>query len=319
MIISASRRTDIPAFYSPWLMNRVRAGYCTVPNPFNRNQVSRVSLLPQDVDVIVFWTRNPRPLLAHLQELDDLGYRYYFQYTLLDNPRSLDPKSPGIEAGIKTFRELAARVGPNRVVWRYDPIVLSAATPPDWHERTHVRIAEALAGHTTRCVVSVVDVYKKALGRLKQLKEKGVVVEDLPTTPIPAAVAGMLRTMAETAGHYGIELVSCAEDADFSAYGIRPGKCIDDDLIQRVFGLDVTHKKDASQREACGCVASKDIGMYDTCLFGCQYCYATSKFERAVRNYAAHDPDSSSLQNVIPSSDQPTTPVSHSNMPIQLR
>ncbi|MCB0138106.1 MAG: DUF1848 family protein, partial [Caldilineaceae bacterium] len=108
MIISASRRTDIPAFYAPWLMNRLRAGFCTVPNPFNRNQVSRISLLPQDVDVIVFWTRNAQPLLAHLAELDDRGYRYYFQYTILDNPRLVDQKTPPVTQAIATFQALAA-------------------------------------------------------------------------------------------------------------------------------------------------------------------------------------------------------------------
>ena len=144
MIISASRRTDIPAFYAPWFMNRMRAGYCTVPNPFNRSQVSRISLRPEDVDVIVFWTRNPRPLLPALDELDDRGYRYYFQYTLLDNPRTLDPKSPPVDAAIATFQTLAERIGPARVIWRYDPSVLSSATGADFHLERYARIAAAL-------------------------------------------------------------------------------------------------------------------------------------------------------------------------------
>src|SRR5512135_950390 len=129
MIISASRRTDIPAFYSRWFMNRVRAGYCTVPNPFNANQVKRISLLPEEVDVIVFWTRNPRPLFPFLKELDVRGVRYYFQFTLLDNPRSIDPKTPPAESALQTFRALSEQVGPARVIWRYDPLVLSQITP----------------------------------------------------------------------------------------------------------------------------------------------------------------------------------------------
>ena len=133
MIISASRRTDIPAFYAAWFMNRVRAGYCTVPNPFNRNQISRISLRSQDVDMIVFWTRNPRPLFSALDELDTLGYHYYFQFTIMDNPRVIDPKSPPVDAAIKTFKALADRVGSKRVIWRYDPIVLSAVTDTDFH------------------------------------------------------------------------------------------------------------------------------------------------------------------------------------------
>ena len=128
MIVSASRRTDIPAFYAEWFMNRVRAGTCDVPNPFNPQQVARVSLQPDEVDGIVFWTRHPRPLFPHLAELDKRGYRYYFQYTLLDNPRLIDPKVPPLETSLATFRELAERVGPDRVVWRYDPIVFSNVT-----------------------------------------------------------------------------------------------------------------------------------------------------------------------------------------------
>ena len=122
MIISASRRTDIPAFYSEWFMNRIRAGYCTMVNPYNRNQVSYVSLQPEDVDVIVFWTKNPLPLIHHLKELDDRGFRYYFQYTLTGYPVSIEPNVPGIDKEIDTFKKLSGLIGPAKVIWRYDPI-----------------------------------------------------------------------------------------------------------------------------------------------------------------------------------------------------
>ena len=295
MIISASRRTDIPAFYSEWFMNRIRAGYCTVPNPFNRNQVSRVDLRPGDVDVIVFWTRNPRPLFRHLDELDHLGYRYYFQYTVLNNPRAVDPKSPSVDAAIKTFRELADRVGSQRVIWRYDPIVLSEATSPGFHMASHTRIAEALAGATRRNVISIVDIYKKAQKRLNGLRQQGVVVEEIKQAAISDEVGAMLEHLAATASRCDMEIFSCAEELDLLPYGIQPGKCVDDEYIARTFGLQLKTKKDPSQREACGCVVSKDIGMYDTCLFGCQYCYATSSFETAKQNHAEHDSLSSSL------------------------
>lgn len=295
MIISASRRTDIPAFYAEWLMNRIRAGYCTVPNPFNRNQVARVSLLPEDVDVLVFWTRNPRPLFPHLAELDQRGYRYYFQYTLVDNGRAIDPKSPPVEAGIKTFRTLAEQIGPQRVIWRYDPIVLSEATTPAHHREAHARIAAALAGCTGRNVISLVDIYRKAQGRLAGLRGQGVTVAEVKPGAVMEDVAAMLRQMAQTAQAHGMEITSCAEEVDLRPYGIQPGKCVDDEYIARTFGLQLKRKKDPSQREACGCVQSKDIGMYDSCLFGCQYCYATSSFRTAQRNHAAHDPLGASL------------------------
>jgi hypothetical protein len=296
MIISASRRTDIPAFYADWFMNRIDEGWCTVPNPFNQNQVSKVKLGPQDVDVIVFWTRNPRPLFRHLDKLDQRGYRYYFQYTVMNNPRAIDPKSPSVETSIEIFRELAERIGPQRVIWRYDPIVLSEATPPEFHIVTHARIAEALAGATQRNVVSIVDIYKKAQKRLRELRQQGVVVEEIKPHVIPEAVGAMLHQFVESTTACGMEIFSCAENLDLRPYGIHPGKCIDDEYIARTFGQHLKLKKDSGQREECGCVVSKDIGMYDTCLYGCQYCYATTSFDNAKRNYAQeHHDDSESL------------------------
>lgn len=294
MIVSASRRTDIPAFYTEWFMNRIRAGYCTVPNPFNRKQVSRISLRPDDVDVIVFWTRNPRPLLSHLAELDERGYRYYFQYTIMDNPHSLDPKSPPPQAAIETFRELAGRIGPDRVIWRYDPIAFTQVTGAQFHRQTFERIAQALRGYTRRSVVSIVDVYRKAGKRLRDLAAQGI--ELIPYDGKPSQrFDELMHGLVYIAGENGMEIVSCAEELDLRSYGIRPGKCVDDEYIARVFGLHVTGKKDKGQRKECGCVESKDIGMYDTCLFGCQYCYATTSFERAKTNYQEHDPESPSL------------------------
>ena len=277
MIISASRRTDIPAFYADWFVNRIRAGYCIVPNPFNPNQVSRVALGPEDVDVIVFWTRNPRPLMRHLAELDARGYRYYFQYTLLDNPRPIDPHVPTLEASLATFRELADRIGPERIIWRYDPIVWSNVTGLEFHRQTYERIAQTLRGHTHRSVISLLDIYRKAEKRLKALAQQGIEL----ATPDEGDLGKLMRALAELAAANGMEITSCAEPIDLRPFGVRPGKCVDDEYIQRVFGVDVTHDKDPSQRPACGCVASRDIGMYNSCLFGCAYCYATSNFERA--------------------------------------
>jgi hypothetical protein len=160
MIISASRRTDIPAFYAEWMVNRVRAGFCTVPNPFNRHQVSCVSLRPEDVDAIVFWTRNPRPLIPRLGELDHCGLRYYFQFTILGYPRELDPKSPSVGAAVEAFKDLSGRLGPRRVIWRYDPLIFTSLTTAGFHRENYGRLAEALRGHTRRSVVSVVDIYR---------------------------------------------------------------------------------------------------------------------------------------------------------------
>ena len=291
MIISASRRTDISAFYADWFVNRIRAGFCTVPNPFNPNQVARVALGPEDVDVIVFWTRNPRPLMRHLAELDARGYRYYFQHTLLDNPRPLDPHVPTLEASMATFRDLAGRIGSERVIWRYDPIVWSDITGLEFHRRTYERIARALRGYTCRSVISFLDIYRKAEKRLKALAQQGIGL----ATPDEADLGKLVQALVETATANGMEITSCAEQLDLQRYGVRPGKCVDDEFIKRVLGIEVSHDKDPSQRPACGCVIRRDIGMYDSCLFGCAYCYATSNLARARANHTQHHPDSPSL------------------------
>ena len=291
MIISASRRTDVPAFYSDWFMKRVEAGHCLVPNPFNPAQVTKVSLKPEDVDVIVFWTRNASPLVPCLTDLDCKGYRYTFLYTVMDNPRPIDPRCPSLREAVAVFKDLSDRIGPERVIWRYDPLVFSNATPPDFHMKTYESIAKQLQGYTSRSIMSVVRVYRKARQRLTALREKRV---DL-TECEGEVFAELMRFMACAGRDNGMALSSCAQDRDLTAYGILPGQCIDDHLIEEVFGLEVNHMKDPSQRKACGCVISKDIGMYDTCLYGCAYCYATTSFDKAKENYLKHDPGAPSL------------------------
>jgi len=291
MIISASRRTDIPAFYAEWMVRRLKEGYCTVANPYNRDQVTRVSLKPEDVDAIVFWTRNPRPLMPYLDELDSRGYRYYFQFTILGYPRELDPKSPPAETATQAFRELAERLGPARVIWRYDPIVFTEMTPPAFHQKNFQALAQSLRGHTRRVVVSSVDMYRKIEKRLKKL-------EGTPAAICPCDAGdfeALMRRLAGMAGENGMEIVSCAEEVDLRPFGVLPGKCVDDRAIAEAFGVDVPATKDPTQRNACGCVVSRDIGMYESCLFGCQYCYATKDFDRAKANFESHDPGSPSL------------------------
>jgi hypothetical protein len=296
MIISASRRTDIPSLYAGWFIKRVKAGYCLVPNPYNRNQVSRISLAPNDVAVMVFWTRNPRPLLPYLKELDDCGIHYYFQFTVMNNPREIDPHTSSLHASLETFRRLVDHVGPRRVIWRYDPIVFTETTNREFHLKVFADIADQLENLTHRCVISIVDAYRKTKSRMVALsKLPGFKVEGYQ----PALHEAMLWEMQSIASARGMELTSCAEEITLSHLGIKPGKCIDDEYIRAVFDIEVTHKKDKGQREACGCVESRDIGVYDTCILGCKYCYATSSFEKALINYQKHDKDAPSLINGI--------------------
>ena len=291
MIISASRRTDIPAYYSEWLMHRIRSGYCEIVNPFNPNQISRLSLKPADVDVIVFWTRNAAPMLPHLTELDEMGYRYYFLYTLIDYPECFEPRSGPLEKRLGVFKTLAGRIGPARVVWRYDPLILSNITPTDYHIRTFSEMARSLQGHTQRCILSLLDLYAKTKRRMRAVWSQGVKMLE----PSRTEIAELMAALCGTAANNAMECFTCAEAQDFSSSGAPSGKCIDNELIEQLFALKVTARKDPHQRKACCCVISRDIGAYDTCPAGCIYCYATADHDRASRHCREHNPLSTSL------------------------
>ena len=287
VIISASRRTDIPAFYADWFMNRLEAGSCVMANPFNAHQVSRVSLLPRDVDAFVFWSRHPAPMLHRIPLIDQMGHVSYFLYTLLDYPVEFEPHLPPLEQRIRTFRALARTIGPDRVVWRYDPIIVSSLTPYDFHRKCFSVLAHALAGSTKRVVVSIVDYYHKTNRRIASLEDRGITFHrDAATDP---QMRELLDFMAETARANGMEIQSCAEVEDYSDVGVPPGACIDPDLVRRLGGKTEA-TKDLGQRAQCLCVRSRDIGVTDTCLHGCVYCYATRSHQLALRRHAEHDP-----------------------------
>ena len=284
VIISASRRTDIPAYYAAWFMRRIREGFCDVPNPYRHGQATHVDLRPEAVDAIVFWTRNPAPLMPYLDDLDALGYRYYFQFTVMDNPRLLEPNAPHTAAALKTFTRLAERIGPARIIWRYDPILFTPQMDSAFHRSTYERLAAALRGSTQRSVISIMDWYRKAEARFAALADSSL-------TPlrgegeILTQIRELIPHLAAIARENGMEITSCAEDHDLSVYGVKPGRCVDDALLRDVFGLEIESGKDPNQRPACLCRVSRDIGTYDTCLSGCVYCYATRDFNQARRNY----------------------------------
>lgn len=292
MIISASRRTDLPAFYSEWFMKRINAGYCTFVNPFNRNQVSYVSLQPEDVDAIVFWTKNPKPLMPHLKTLDEKGYKYYFQFTLNGYPEVIEGHVPDVAFSIETFQNLSMAIGKEKVIWRYDPLIFSNITDVDYHLERFNHIAGQLAQYCENVVISLVDDYRKAGNNFKRLEKDGVKID--MNVPIEE-IKRLLTQMAQTARQYGLDIYTCAEEADFDEIGIKHGKCIDIDYLKKVFAADfIDYGKDKFQREECGCAVSKDIGVYDTCLHGCAYCYAGTE-TAAKNNRLNHDPLSPSL------------------------
>ncbi len=283
-VISASRRTDIPAFYPDWFMNRIRAEFCHWLNPFG-GQVYRTSLALNDCIAIVFWTRNPNPLMPHLAELDRRGHKYFFSYTILGYPRSFDTHAPALDAAIRTFQALSERITPDYVFWRYDPIVISNLTPLEFHTDRFAYIAQRLADYTNRCVYAFVNPYRKTKRNLSKLSEEGIEVES-PTLRLRHS---LLTDMVEIARSNGMQLYACCEDKDLHIDGIQRSSCVDLDVLRQLTSDPDLHLKPKPSKALCGCVESVDIGSYDTCLHGCVYCYATNSRKAALKRHAAHD------------------------------
>ena len=296
MIISASRRTDIPAFYADWFMQRVREGYFYRVNPFNSKQVTGFSLKPEDVDAICFWTKNPRPLMKHLNELDERGLSYYFQFTLNSYSTIFEPNVPPLHERIETMVELAGRIGAERVVWRYDPVILSSITPASWHLEQAERSAGLLKDATGRLLFSFYDFYGKGEGRLnKALTGTGIKLEDITAPEQREALDLVARGFKALADRHNLQIFSCSEDVELAAIGIQHGACIDGNLIRELFGVNATSNKDKNQRDACNCVESADMGIYNSCHFRCSYCYANFNERMIEGNCRKHHPESPSL------------------------
>lgn len=276
MIISASRRTDIPARYPEWFMNRLREGEVLVQNPYNRKKIQRIALSPDVVDSIVFWSKNPEPMRPYLREIDEMGYRYYFQMTITDYGSDLEPEAPDISDAMATFLLMSAQLGKERMDWRFDPILLTEKYTKDYHLEKFEMMCEWLHRATTRCIVSFVDAYRNS--PFQELEQEEI--EELA------------EGLGKIAGKYQLPLYSCAEKLDLKRFGIRHGACIDGEKIREIAGYKLDARKDPGQRKECRCIESIDIGSYDTCINGCAYCYAVHSPASARKKYEQHDPAS---------------------------
>lgn len=307
IIISASRATDIPAYFSPWFRNRLQAGYLCWSNPFNATQRQYVSF--EETRVIVFWSKNPRPLIAYLPEIDAAGINYYFQFTLNDYEQEhLEPGIPPFQQRVDTFRSLAERLGKKRVIWRYDPLLLTDSLTVDVLLDRIARIATLLRDHTEKLVISFADIsnYRKVRNNLGKMPMRfREFTPDLMTE-----LAERLMTLNR---EWGLKIATCAEGIDLEKIGIEHNRCIDDGLLIELFkddralmdflgyrpglfgGTHRTDLKDKGQRRECGCIISKDIGRYDTCLHLCTYCYANTSARVVEINHRKHRQESESL------------------------
>ena len=329
VIISASRSTDIPAFYAKWFINRLRAGYCVWYNPFNPKP-TYVSFA--NCKVVVFWTKNPKPLLPLLHELDEQGIHYYFQFTLndYDNER-FEPNVPSVEQRVQTFRQLSEMVGKERIIWRFDPLIVTPQLSPHDLLVKIWKLGNKLKGLTDKLVFSFIDIngYRKVQSNLvketDQFSKESISQAEFTSEQMNEIADGLAKCRDRWAQEgWSIELATCGEKIDLDKYGIAHNRCIDGELMKRLwpedeelvyylnygelpdrtslFGIDLSRPplspekmKDKGQRKLCGCMISKDIGMYNTCGHLCVYCYANTSKETVLKNLSRLKKDSESI------------------------
>lgn len=285
MIISASRRTDIPAFYSDWFFNRIKERYVLVPNPYNSKMISRISLDPTVVDCIVFWSKNPAPMLEKLDKLKE--YNYYFQFTLNPYGPDIENHLPAISKRIDTFKRLSDRIGKEKVIWRYDPVLTNETYTPGFHKEKFAEIAYDLKEHTEKCMLGFIDHYQHIRTAVGQFNIQPLLKADIEE---------MAVSFKKTVDTCSIQLDTCTVKVDLTHLGIPGGLCIDNQLVERIAGYPISVRKDKNQRDICRCAESIDIGTYESCLNGCIYCYAIKGNYNTVKyNLNKHDKDSPML------------------------
>lgn len=309
MIISASRRTDIPTYYSEWFFNRIKAGYVLVRNPMNAHQISKINLSPDVVDGIVFWTKNPIPMLDKLDLLTD--YMYYFQFTLNAYNQDVETGVPlKNNIVVPAFQKLSDIIGPDRVVWRYDPIFLNETYTAEYHIRYFEKLAKRLAPYTKKCTISFLDFYRNT--------EKNIAGLSIQKFT-PEVQEFLAKNLSEIAYSYGLKMDTCAEGIDLQKFGIDHARCIDDRLFGKLLHCPLKVGKDKNQRLECGCIESLDIGAYNTCRNGCRYCYANYSTKTVCTNAGKHNPESPLLIGEIGSEDKITERKMHSCIENQIQ
>jgi len=325
LIISASRSTDIPAFHTEWLVNRLKRGYACWINPFHRANPLYISF--QEARLFIFWTKNPLPLIGHLPFIDQLGLNYYFQYTLNNYEKEgFEPNLPPLKSRIRDFINLSELIGKGKVIWRFDPLLLTReVTVSELLSRVQ-EIGNQLVNHTDKLVFSFADVlaYQKVKNNLIRespfYNESTIHLAEFSNAQKNAFAAGIQEILHEWRKvNPDFQLATCAEDIDLGKYQITHNKCIDDELIAKLFSKDMNlmnflglkpgdqllfsdevvqnkrNLKDKGQRKACGCIISKDIGAYNTCNHLCIYCYANTSPEVVKKNVRELSPDSESI------------------------
>jgi hypothetical protein len=289
LIISASYKTDIPTFYGEWFMNRLRAGYCKMINPYNRRVIT-VSLRPETVDGIVFWTKNIGPFIKHLPEVKRMGFPFIIQHTINGYPRELEQAVVDAPRAVENFRQVSEAFGPRVCVWRYDTIINSSLTPRDFHIETFSRLAKSLEDATDEVVISFAHLYQKTLRNMANAAKENQFTWSDPSVEWKKELASELASIAAS---HRIRLSICSQRG-FISTGCSEARCVDADRFADIIGKPLKACQRGNRKE-CECFESRDIGDYDTCPHGCVYCYAVLNQTLAKLRYQQHDPLSESL------------------------
>ena len=279
MIINTGQRTDIPAFYSRWFVNRLRAGFVLVRNPYNPEIVTRYRLTPDVVDLIGFCTKNPAPMLPYMDLLKPFGQFWYV--TITPYGKDIEPHVPGKLQVLESFRRLSDIVGTHRVGWRYDPVFISEDWPVERHIRAFGYMAKALSGFTRTAVISFIDMYEKTKRNFPEVRP--VSREDRLT---------LGKAMVEIGRQYGMTIRPCAEGNELSPFGADCSGCMTIAMYEQALGQRLKAPRQQRARKECACYLGGDIGAYNTCGHLCRYCYANYDAETVKSNMKLHDPES---------------------------
>ena len=291
MIINTGQRTDIPAFFSRWFVNRLKAGFVLVRNPYNPRSVTRYRLDPEVVDLIGFCTKNPAPMLPHMDLLRPFGQYWYV--TVTPYGKDIEPHVPPKLQVLESFRRLSDAVGADRVGWRYDPILLNESWPVERHIKAFEYMAKALSGYTRTAVISFIDLYEKTKRNYPEART--VARED-------RLVLG--KAIVDIARQYGMTVRPCAEGDELAPFGADCSGCMTVAMYEQALGRRLKVLRTQPARKECACWLGGDIGAYNTCGHLCRYCYANYDADTVRRNLAAHDPESPLLIGRLAPEDQ---------------
>ena len=286
MIIQTGMRTDIPAFYSKWFLNRLKEGYVLVRNPYNPDSVTKYRLDPSVVDLICFCTKNPGPMLDHMDALKDFG-QYWF-VTITPYGKDIEPHVPDKNIVMEDFKCLSDIVGVDSIGWRYDPIFLSSKYNVEFHLNAFEYIAKQLEGFADVCVISFIDLYKKVQRNFSEISEVPVNEQDF-----------LCRAFLQIGQKYGISIKTCAEDSRFASFGVDVTGCMTKDIFEKALNQKLQIPKFKQNRKECACLLTADIGAYNTCGHFCRYCYANNNKRLVKQNISLHDPFSPFLTGTL--------------------